>query len=288
MNGIVNVLKPPGMTSHDIVNFIRKKFNIKKVGHIGTLDPGAAGVLPICVGQATKLANFLINHTKKYRAEITFGFSTDTLDKSGAIVNTGKVRLLKNDEIETVLNMFKGHIKQVPPIYSAKKINGKKLYEYAREGKEIEIPPVNVDIYDIKIVSYKYPYKLLIDVECSKGTYIRSLIRDICLKLNTTGYMSMLIRTEVGPFNIKESITIEEIQFGILKLYDVDYALDMQSIKLLVDDCQKILNGQYVYNIYNANELYVKLYDHNNKFIGIGITDNNKIRPKRILWGGKY
>ncbi|AIS52478.1 tRNA pseudouridine synthase B [Thermoanaerobacter kivui] len=287
MEGILNVLKPPGMTSHNVVDFIRKTFKIKKVGHTGTLDPDAAGVLPICIGYATKFTSYLMEQKKRYRFEITFGFSTDTLDKSGKIIDSGPVVLIKDEELFQVLNKFKGNIKQVPPMYSAKKIKGKKLYEYAREGKTIDIPPIEVTIYNIELIEYKPPYQLLIDVECSKGTYVRSLVRDICEELNMPGYMSMLIRTQVGPFRIEESYTIEEVKEGKAKIQPVDIFLDMPSAKLTALDSDRILKGQFIKNSYGIETSPFKLYDNNGKFIGIGVLHQDKIRPKRILLRGK-
>ncbi|MGB9678623.1 MAG: tRNA pseudouridine(55) synthase TruB [Thermoanaerobacteraceae bacterium] len=286
MNGIINAYKPVGMTSHDVVKFIRKELKIKKVGHIGTLDPEAEGVLPLCINNATKFSSFLMDHNKKYRAEITFGFSTDTLDKTGSITDVGKLKQLKKEMIISILQGFKGKIKQYPPIYSAKKVKGKKLYEYARAGIEIEIPPINVEIYKIDLVSIILPYKILIDVECSKGTYIRSLVRDICAKMDTTGYMSMLIRTQVGPFNINDAQTLDDIIKYGPKLYDVDYGLEMESIKLDYEDSLKISHGQLIQNKYTPFIGYVKIYDYQNLFLGVGISDENKIKPKRMISRG--
>lgn len=286
MEGMLNILKPPGMTSHDVVDFIRKIYNIRKVGHTGTLDPDAAGILPVCVGNATKFVSYLLEHDKRYRFEITFGFTTDTLDKSGKIVKSGPVRILREEELRQVLNEFKGKIKQIPPMYSAKKIKGKKLYEYAREGKTIDIPPIEVTIYDIELVEYEPPYRVLIDVKCSKGTYVRALVRDICEKLNMPGYMSMLIRTEVGAFKIEDAYTLEEIREKKVLLQPIDKFIELPSVQLNKMEAEKILKGQFIQNRYPIETSLLKLYDNNGKFLGIGILERNKIRPKRLLWGG--
>lgn len=283
LEGMLNILKPPGMTSHDVVDFIRKIYSTRKVGHTGTLDPDAAGVLPVCVGKATKFVSYFLEHDKRYRFEITFGFDTDTLDKSGKIVKSGLVRILREEELRQVLNEFKGKIKQIPPMYSAKKIKGKKLYEYAREGKTVEISPIDVTIYDIELVEYQPPYRVLIDVKCSKGTYIRALVRDICKKLNMTGYMSMLIRTEIGAFKIDNAYTLEEIMENKALLQPIDKFIELPSVHLTKIEAEKISKGQFIQNRYPIEMSLLKLYDNNGNFLGIGALDQNKIRPKRLL-----
>ncbi|HHW56594.1 MAG TPA: tRNA pseudouridine(55) synthase TruB [Clostridia bacterium] len=283
MEGVLNVLKPPGMTSHDIVNFIRKIYKIQKVGHTGTLDPDAVGVLPLCVGNATKFVSFLIEEDKRYRFEITFGITTDTFDKSGKVIKSGPVRTLEEQELRQILNKFQGKIKQTPPMYSAKKVKGKKLYEYAREGKNIDIPPIEVTIYEIEVVEYEPPYRILMDVKCSKGTYIRALVRDICKELNMPGYMSMLIRTEVGPFKIENAYTVEEIKEGKAIFEPIDKFIPLPSVQLNKIEAKKILKGQFIKNNSLLETSFLKLYDNNGKFLGIGVLEENKIRPKRLL-----
>ena len=283
MEGVLNVLKPPGMTFHDIVNFIRKIYKIQKVGHTGTLDPDAVGVLPLCVGNATKFVSFLIEEDKRYRFEITFGITTDTFDKSGKVIKSGPVRTLEEQELRQILNKFQGKIKQTPPMYSAKKVKGKKLYEYAREGKNIDIPPIEVTIYEIEVVEYEPPYRILMDVKCSKGTYIRALVRDICKELNMPGYMSMLIRTEVGPFKIENAYTVEEIKEGKAIFEPIDKFIPLPSVQLNKIEAKKILKGQFIKNNSLLETSFLKLYDNNGKFLGIGVLEENKIRPKRLL-----
>jgi tRNA pseudouridine55 synthase len=283
IDGVLNVLKPPGMTSHDVVDFVRRVYNIRKVGHTGTLDPDAVGVLPLCVGRATKFSSYLMEHDKRYRFEITFGVLTDTLDKSGKIVKTGPVPSFSLDELKKVINKFKGEIQQIPPIYSAKKIRGKKLYEYARKGELVEIPPINVTIYKLDIVEYKDPHQLLLDVKCSKGTYIRALVRDICNELGVLGYMSFLIRTESGDFNLDNSYTIEEIKEGKAMILPVDTFLKLPSIILDAHSSSKILKGQPVKNVYDIENSHVKLYDEQGNFIGIGVAEKKNIRVKRLF-----
>lgn len=214
MNGIINVLKPPGMTSHDVVSFVRKTINIKRVGHTGTLDPNAAGVLPICIGKATRVVQYFDDFKKVYRAELTLGFETDTQDRYGEIVGRSKLSsfTIKDEDIEKVFEKFKGNISQIPPMYSAIKHNGRKLYELAREGKIVERKPREIYIYDIYVINKLDNKKIFFEAECSKGTYIRTLCNDIGRELGTLGCMTFLLRTHVGDFDIDSAFTVEEIQ----------------------------------------------------------------------------
>ena len=196
MDGIIVVNKPSGCTSHDIVSKIRKSLKLKKVGHTGTLDPLATGVLPILLGNATKLSKYLINHDKEYVATIKLGVKTETGDIEGSIIDEQKVPLFTEEQIIEALNSFVGKQKQMPPMYSAIKVNGKKLYEYARNGEKIEVTTRNIEIYNISFLQY-IDNKIKFKVSCSKGTYIRSLCEDIAQKLNTVGTMENLERTQV-------------------------------------------------------------------------------------------
>lgn len=220
MNGFINVLKPPGMTSHDVVNFIRRLLSIKKVGHTGTLDPGAAGVLLICIGSATRLAGYLINEDKEYRAEITFGIATLSGDGYGEVTAEKDASGLCEDEVRAVLPHFHGKIIQVPPMTSAIKLNGKKLYQLARAGLEVDRPWRVVYINSLEFISgyaWGTPHpKALLHLSCSKGTYVRSLCLDIGSRLGCGAHMSFLVRTAVGPYKISESLTLEEIK--VLKM----------------------------------------------------------------------
>lgn len=211
MNGIVNVLKPPGMTSHDVVYFMRKAFKTKKVGHTGTLDPEAAGVLPICIGKATKVVQYLTDKQKRYRANVKFGAVTDTYDSYGKIIRESGPVSIDIETIEAVLDRFRGTISQKPPIYSALKVKGKKLYQYALEGKEVEIEERPVNIYQLELVGMESEDEAIIDILCSKGTYIRTLCYDIGEAIGYGAYMSQLVRLESSPFKIEASYTLEEI-----------------------------------------------------------------------------
>lgn len=215
MDGVINVLKPPGLTSHDVVNFIRKLTGQRKAGHTGTLDPGAAGVLPICLGKATKIIQFM-DHNKEYRAEITFGRATSTQDGFGEIIKTADCSLLTLEDINKGLQGFIGEIEQIPPMTSAVKYKGKKLYELARAGIEVERKKRKVRVYDIHIVDAfdlgTSTPRVIIDIKCSAGTYIRTICSDLGESLGYCAYMSFLLRTRAGSFKVSGALTLEELQ----------------------------------------------------------------------------
>jgi tRNA pseudouridine55 synthase len=218
MHGVLNVLKPPGMTSHDAVSFVRRTLQIKRVGHTGTLDPAAAGVLPICVGQATRLVEYLQAGTKEYIAEATFGFETDSGDGVGEVVAQSDASQISKQNLRAVLEHFRGEISQTPPLFSALKKGGKKLYELAREGaneNDIMIPTRQVVISDLQVTRFfgekTSAPRAMLNIECSGGTYIRSLVRDIGRALNTHATMTFLVRTRNGFFGIDDARTLEEI-----------------------------------------------------------------------------
>ncbi|HSH34990.1 tRNA pseudouridine(55) synthase TruB [Schnuerera sp.] len=211
MNGTINLFKPKGITSHDAVSKMRKILGIRKIGHTGTLDPNATGVLPLCIGRGTRISEYLLDVDKEYIGELTLGIATDTQDIDGKVINysTNKVN---EATIYKVFNEFIGEIDQIPPMYSALKQGGKKLYELAREGKIVERPSRKVRIYDLKIYDIFDSKKIIFYVKCSRGTYIRTLCHDIGEKLGTYGYMSYLIRTGVGDFNIQHSYSLDFIR----------------------------------------------------------------------------
>ena len=211
LNGVINVYKEKGYTSHDVVAIVTKTLNIKKVGHTGTLDPDAEGVLPVCIGQATKLADYIMAERKSYTAEITFGAETTTQDASGDIIKEYEYTFDEN-RLREVIDTFKGEQTQVPPMYSAIKINGKKLYEIAREGKEIERKARKITVYDIRNAEINPPNTAIIEIDCSKGTYIRSLCSDIGNKLGWGAFMSSLTRTASGKFKLNEAVKLDELK----------------------------------------------------------------------------
>lgn len=211
MDGVINIYKEKGYTSHDVVAVVRKIFNMKRVGHTGTLDPDAEGVLPICIGKATKLSDYIMSGKKSYRTVLKLGISTTTDDASGEVLEVKEVEADKQKILETILS-FKGEIEQIPPMYSAVKVNGKKLYELAREGKEIERKTRKITIYDIKNIEFLEFDCVKMEIFCSKGTYIRSLCADIGKKIGCGGHMKELVRTSSGNFDIKDSIKLDDLK----------------------------------------------------------------------------
>ena len=211
MDGIFNIYKEKGFTSHDVVAIVRRTIHMKKVGHTGTLDPDAEGVLPVCVGKATKLSDVIMDGKKSYRAMLRLGITTTTEDASGEMLETKEVDF-NEDKIREVVASFIGRLEQVPPMYSAVKVNGKKLYELAREGKEIERKSRTIEVYDIRIRQFLPPDRVEIDVDCSKGTYIRTLCADIGKALGCGGHMAELLRTATGAFSLENAIKLEELK----------------------------------------------------------------------------
>lgn len=210
MFGFLNVYKPKGMTSHDVVACLRRVTKVKQIGHTGTLDPFAEGVLPICIGKATRLIEYL-NDEKAYIGTVQFGNSTTTYDIEGEGVNFSDKKVLKS-EVEAALENFRGEIEQLPPIYSAIKVNGKKLYEYAREGKEVEIKPRGVNVSKLEVINFKpEAQQAELYIECSKGTYIRSIANDLGEVLGAYGHLVKLVRVKAGDFKVNEAIKLDEL-----------------------------------------------------------------------------
>lgn len=284
MNGVIVIDKEKGYTSHDVVNIIRKTLNIKKVGHTGTLDPNATGVLPVLIGEATKISKYLIEHNKTYIAEITLGEKRTTGDMEGEILETKQIPELTKEKIDKVLKEFLGKQKQKPPIYSAIKINGKKAYEYARKGKEIEINEREIEIYKINLLHYEKD-TITFEVNCSKGTYIRVLCEDIAEKLGTVGYMKNLRRTEVDKFNLEQAVTIEEIK----EKTDI-VEQKIISVEEIFNNNEKIQLNEYKLNLflngvkltYNKPNGVYRVYN-NDKFIGLGVIENELLKRDVII-----
>ena len=275
MDGIIVINKEKDYTSHDVVAKLKKKLNISKVGHTGTLDPNATGVLPILIGKGTKFSKYLINHDKTYKAKIELGKKTDTADVEGNVIEEKPVdtEYIKQNLVQ-VLESFVGKQEQVPPMYSAIKKNGKKLYEYARKGEKIEVEPRKIEIYKIELVEYNEKNIDFI-VSCSKGTYIRSLCEDIAEKLNTVGYMKNLERLQVGEFNIEKSVLIDDVNIENIEkyLYTLEDILkDTPKLNLNSKKLKLFLNGVQL-TVKEAEGLY-KIYV-DNKFIGTGTVKKN-------------
>ena len=286
MDGIILVNKEKDFTSHDVVSIV-KKITESKVGHTGTLDPNATGVLPLLIGNATKISKYLINHDKEYEAVIQLGKKTTTADIEGEVIEEKEVPEKIYIECENILKSFIGKQKQTPPAYSAIKVNGKKIYIYAREGKKIENEPRNIEIYNIELMNInKEEKQISFRVSCSKGTYIRSLCEDIADKLGTVGYMKDLKRTKVGDFEIKEAITIGELKEKFEKndFSDVitieNIFKDMPKIELNENNIKQYLNGVKIVER-NQDGIY-RIY-YKNEFNGIGIVKDNKLKRDLVI-----
>ncbi len=286
MDGIIVVNKPKGCTSHDVVNKV--KWIVKeKVGHTGTLDPLATGVLPLLIGKGTLCSKYLINHDKEYQVSLKLGIATDTMDAEGKVLEEKEVdsSILEKSNVEKILSSFIGRQEQKPPMYSAIKVKGKKLYEYARRGEKVEVPKREIEIYNMELVGInKLNKEIEFKVSCSKGTYIRSLCTDIAKALGTIGYMSGLERLKVGEFTLKNSIVVndstdrEVIEKNIItveELFKDKGKIELDSKKLLL-----FLNGvklsyeniDGVYRIYNLG-----------KFIGLGVVKNKFLKRDIVL-----
>ena len=292
MDGIIIINKPKGCTSHDIVYKIKKMLN-EKVGHTGTLDPMAEGVLPILVGKGTLASKYLINHDKKYIVELQLGTKTDTADSEGKIVEQQPINkeIITIENIEKILQTFIGKQEQIPPIYSAIKINGKKLYEYARKGQEVKLKPRQIEIYNIKLLNYSVEEKQIkFEVFCGKGTYIRSLCEDIATKFETVGYMKSLKRIQVGDFKIEDSITIEELN-EIIQKNELENTKTIITLEKLFKELPSInldnrklelfLNG--VMLTQRQNEGVYKIYNQKDEFIGTGTIKDTLLKRDIIL-----
>ncbi|MFA5602866.1 MAG: tRNA pseudouridine(55) synthase TruB [Bacilli bacterium] len=283
MNGVLLINKPKGITSRDVVNKVSKILNIKKVGHSGTLDPMATGVLVLGIGKTTKIMDLLTSLNKEYIAEVTLGIETDTLDITGSVINEKKFDIKKEDII-TVLKDFTGEYNMEVPIYSAIKVKGKKLYEYARNGKNVDLPIKKVNVYNLELISDLVDNKFKIKCKVSKGTYIRSLIRDIGRKLGTYATMSELERAMQGDFNIEDCFSIEDIEKGEYKLLSVKEVLNIPKIKVTEKLLFKIKNGAIIEKFFDENKALI--LDNNDNEVAIYQTyekDNTKAKPYKML-----
>ena len=287
INGIIVINKPKEYTSHDVVAKVKKILNIKKVGHTGTLDPNATGVLPLLLNTGTKLSKYLIEHDKEYEVTLELGIKTDTADIEGNVIKKEEVNWKKLNDIEETLNTFLGEQTQIPPIYSAIKVNGKKLYEYARSGQNINIEPRNIQIYEIELQKIdKQKNEINFRVHCSKGTYIRSLCEDIAQKLGTIGYMKELNRIKVGQFELSQSVTIENIEENKYNAeFWNEHVITIQNffskypyIELDESKLTQFLNGvKLTYN--KPNGIYqIKVKNT----IGIGVIENKLLKRELI------
>lgn len=279
MRGLLVINKAKGWTSFDVVNYCKHTLKTREVGHLGTLDPMATGVLVVTVGSATKLFDMFLNKTKKYVAKFEFGYSTDTLDAEGEIENkTDNLPTL--EQIKQVLPLFLGQIEQIPPKYSAKKIKGQKAYDLARSGKDFELKPAKITINNLKILDYSNNI-LTIEIECGAGTYIRSLGRDIALKLNSLATMIELTRTQVGDFLIENSIDIKDknidIEKRILHIDSVFYNLPTLD---KVEDVSRLLNGQTLIAPIDDGDYAMYM---NGEFVGIATAKDQHLKMSKFF-----
>lgn len=284
MNKLLIINKPKGLTSRDVVNIVGKKFNTKKVGHAGTLDPLATGVLVVCINKATSLVDLLSGY-KIYKAKATLGIESDTLDIEGKILKEENIDISDKD-IKKCISSFIGKYNQTVPLYSATKINGKKLYEYARKNINVDLPSKEIDIKDIKVLDIKkVNNKIEIEFICevSKGTYIRSLIRDIASKLNTVGIMTDLVRVSQGKYKIEDSYTLEDLENNNYKLIDItDIDIDKETVNAEIE--QKIRYGQIIDKTFKKD--LIMYINSNNEALAIYKTydkDKNKAKPYKMF-----
>jgi len=294
VDGLLIINKATGMTSHDVVAKVRKILHQKRVGHAGTLDPAASGVLPICVGQGTRVAEYLSESGKAYQTEITFGIVTDTYDSEGTIIRTGDTAGLTQDQIEAELAHFLGPQMQMPPRFSAIKIQGQPAYKRSRAGETIELDPRPIEIFQLQILTWLSP-RLTLAIECSKGTYIRSLAYDLGERLGCGGYLTSLIRTRSGPFPLTDSITLEQLAEAVTQgtvedhLFSPDTALQ-QYPALKLDDItvQRVLHGN-AFSYHSDDNLVeaelARVYDSTGNFLAIATWDAEQglWQPKKVL-----
>ena len=291
MDGIILINKEKNYTSNDVVQIIKHTLN-KKVGHIGTLDPNATGVLPLLVGNGTKISKYLINHDKIYEATIKLGKKTDTADEEGNLIETRDVdkEKLTFENIDKVIKKFQGVQEQTPPMYSAIKVKGRKLYDYARRGENVEIKPRKINIYNIEIKEIDIKNsEIKLKIECSKGTYIRTLCEDIAYKLDTVGYMKELNRIQVGEFNIDNAIKIQDlkdnkdnIEYINKHTISIEKVISgLSSIFIKEEEITKFLNGVRINR--RVKDGVYKVYNNMNQFMGTAIAENGRIKRDVII-----
>lgn len=296
MDGVINIYKEKGFTSHDVVAVVRKIIGQKKVGHTGTLDPEAEGVLPICLGKATKLADYIMAEKKEYTAIVKFGVTTTTEDAFGEVLEKKEV-IFDENKIKEAVYSFKGSCMQIPPMYSAIKINGKKLYELAREGKEIERKSREIFIFDIQILEFLPPDSIKIHVVCSKGTYIRTLCSDIGKKLEYGAHMAALVRTATGNFKLENAVTLSNLK-------NLKESNEIEKVLISIEKVLENYNKVYVKEkstklLYNGGKIYedfflscpqpivigekILAYDSKKNFVGIFEINQDKEKNKAYI-----
>lgn len=281
MFGFLNVNKPIGMTSHDVISVLRKLTKIKQIGHSGTLDPFAEGVLPVAIGKATRLIEFL-DDDKEYLAQVSFGKNTSTYDIEGDVVFESGTRVCRDEVVEALKN-FEGEILQMPPLYSAIKVRGKKLYEYVREGKSVEVSPRKVFIKSIELKSFDEENQLAeILISCSKGTYIRSIAYDLGKILSSGAFLSKLVRVRAGNFKIEDSVTLDELKNGVEgHIFIPKFSLAQYEIS--DDEHEKILHGQFLKVENNFSDGDTIILTYNNEISATAKIDKDLIKVKKVF-----
>lgn len=284
MFGFLNIYKPKGKTSHDVVAILRRITKVKQIGHTGTLDPFAEGVLPICIGKATRLIEYL-KDDKAYIGTVQLGKSTTTYDLEGEVVEISD-KTPSLEEIEAELNNFRGDIEQLPPIFSAIKVKGKKLYEYARKGEEVEIQPRSVNISEIELLNYDKENRTLeLYIKCSKGTYIRSIAHDLGKNLNCFGHLIKLVRVKAGDFLVENAIkldelsSVEEVEKHLI--YPLE-KLDYQTYELNEKELELVSHGMQIW-AQNLIEEGIVILTHNSKLIAVAEANENKIKCLKVF-----
>lgn len=291
MNGVIALNKPKGKTSHDMIYFVRRLLHMRRVGHTGTLDPNATGVLPICLGNATKASSYIMNSPKRYRAQMLLGSRTDTLDYSGVITQTAPVSVSETKLREACMR-FTGTIEQIPPMYSAVKVGGRRLYELAREGKEIERQTRTVTVDNIEILDVDWEHNsVIIDISCSKGTYIRTLCDDIGQYLGCFAHMGELVRTYSGGFAIEQSYTPEELD-ALYENGEISEAViktdeifkEYEKIILSAKDTVRVKNGVPLYRNDLSKDYCYRLYDENGGFLCVSDYKDGVLKMRTSFW----
>ena len=279
VSGIILVNKPKEISSNKVVNIVKHKLKAKKCGHLGTLDLEGEGLLPVTVNKGTKLFDFFLQKDKTYEANFVFGLETDTLDTSGKVVKEKEANFTFKELEEAVKNMI-GKYDQMPPLYSAKKVNGKVGYKEARNGGTLDLSPKEVEIYDFKILRQIEKNLYRFEITCSSGTYIRSIARDLAYHLGTYGSMQCILRTRCGMFSLKDAYTLDEIEKGDFKIIPCDSVFNLPKITLNEKENFKILNGQVL--DYGEKNGEYKLY-FDKKFLGLGEVKSGKLKMKLNL-----
>ena len=293
-SGVINIYKEAGYTSHDVVAKLRGILKQKKIGHTGTLDPQAQGVLPVCLGKGTKLCDLLADHDKEYEAVLRLGITTDTQDMEGNVLQESSVQV-SEEEVRTCILSFQGEQMQVPPMYSALKVNGKKLYELAREGKVVERKARSVTFHKIEVLWMELP-KVKIRVQCSKGTYIRTLCNDIGEKLGCGGCMEELLRTRVERFALEDAVKLDEVQKAMEEgtvdslIFPVDRIFDQYpTAKTTTQGDLLVHNGNRLFSELlqeepEAESGYVRVYDSEDTFIGLFEKKTDQLVPVKMFY----